>query len=115
MTQQYDFEIEQGTDVSVNITLKNTGDNSPRDLTGVTPVAKMKLNRYQDTGESFSAIVNSPATDGIVNLSLSNQRSSLLNPRWKYMYEVQISYSDSDDTIIETPLKGTITVNPEVI
>lgn len=115
MIQDFDFEIEQGADISVNITLRNTADNTLRDLTGVTPSASMKINKYQDSAVDFTATVSGIPTDGVINLGLTNAQTSLLNTRWKYMYDVNLSYQDSDlNDVIEKVLRGFIKVNPGV-
>ena len=65
-------------------------------------------------------IVADPATDGIVNLSLTNLQTDLLNTKKRYVYDVEVSYvSESDGLgnltyIIERILEGTLKVNPSV-
>lgn len=113
-TYYEDFEIDQGTDVALTISLREI-DQSPRDLTNVTPAAKLKVNYAADTGTSFSAIVAAPATDGVVTMGLTNEQTAALNPRYRYVYDLELSYQDSDlNTIIENVLRGTIKVNPGV-
>ena len=109
-----DYEINQGTDATITHQFREI-DGLARDLTGYTPSAKLKINYAQDTGTSFSAIVSSPVTDGTVVLTLTNTQTSALNPRYRYVYDLELSSLDSDsNTIIEIPLRGTVKVNPNV-
>jgi hypothetical protein len=62
----------------------------------------------------FTAIVADPAADGIITLTLTNTQTMSLTAR-RYMYDVEISYQDSDlNTFIERVLYGSITVNPNI-
>jgi|TARA_R110000744_G_scaffold120218_3_gene223997 hypothetical protein len=109
--------INQGTDVSVELHLVNV-DNSIKDLTGHSVTAK--LGTHYDAKDSdktsFLSIVANPATSGIVNLSLTNAVTAALNPKKRYVYDVEISHIDSDtsNTIVERVMEGLITVTPSV-
>ena len=96
--------------------LVNT-DGSTKDLTGHTVAAKMKKNfnaGAEDTLD-FTAIVAHPATDGIVVLSLTNEQTDELSTRGRYVYDVELTYHDSDDNpIVERILEGKIKVSPSV-
>ena len=64
---------------------------------------------------NFSADIMNPPTDGYVTLSLTNIQTDALNPRTRYVYDVELSFDDSDgNTIIERILEGMIKVNPSV-
>lgn len=108
-----DYEINQGTDATITHQFRNV-DGTPRDLTNYSASAKLKINYAQDTGESFSAIISTPKTNGTVNLSLTNSQTSLLNPRYRYVYDLELSYDSDGTTIIEVPLRGTVKINPNV-
>lgn len=115
MAQYEEFTIDQGTDVSILINLVNA-DNSKKDLTNYSVSAKMKKTYNSDSADTtdFTAVVADPSTDGIVNLSLTNAQTDALRPG-KYVYDVEISYADSDlNTIIERVLEGRIQVSPSV-
>lgn len=116
MAQYEDLEFDQGTDVSIDIYLVNK-DNSIKDLSGYSAAAKMALN-YDATDSdkiSFDANIASPSTAGVVNLALTNAVTDTLNTKKRYVYDVEVSYVDSDAaTIIEPVLRGLITVNPTV-
>jgi len=112
-----DIIIDQGADVSIELQLVET-DGSKKDLTGHSGSAKMKRN-YNSTDSDdivdFSVGIASPATDGVMTISLTNTQTDLLNTRGRYVYDVEISHLDSDNnTIIERILEGKIKVSPSV-
>lgn len=115
MAQYEEFTIDQGADVAVEIHLVNT-DNSKKNLTGYSVAAKLKKNYNSDSADTttFSSIIADPATDGIVTLTLNNSQTDALKPG-RYVYDVEISYQDSDEnTIIERVLEGRVQVTPSV-
>lgn len=115
MAQYEEFTIDQGADVAVEIHLVNT-DNSKKDLSNHSVAAKLKKNYNSDSDETtnFTSIIASPATDGVVTISLTNSQTDSLRPG-RYVYDVEISYQDSDaNTIIERVLEGRVQVTPSV-
>jgi len=116
MAQYEEITIDQGTDVAIQLELvDNTG--AAKSLTGYSVTAKMKKN-YNSTDssdiQSFTSIVASPSTDGIVTLSLTNSQTDALRAG-RYVYDVEISFIDSDSvTIVERVLEGRIQVTPSV-
>jgi len=121
MAQYEDLTIDQGTDVSIELHLINK-DKSIKDLTNYSVQAWLKPNYAADSSEkvSFTGIVADPATDGIVNLTLTNLQTDLLSTKKRYVYDVELSYvSESDGAgnltyIIERILEGTLRVTPSV-
>jgi hypothetical protein len=116
MARYEELTIDQGSDVSLDVYLTNV-DGSPKDLSGFSAAAKMST-RY-DVADSdkiaFTAYVTVPTNAGIVNLSLPNTTTSALNSRRRYVYDMEISYTDSDsNVIVERVLEGLITVTPSV-
>ena len=117
MADYEDFTIDQGADVAIELHLQEQ-DGSKKDLTGHSALAKMKRS-YNSTDSdeitSFTTIVSSPATDGILTLALTNSQTDSLNSRLRYVYDVELSYQDSNSqTIIERLLEGKIKVTPSV-
>lgn len=115
MAQYEEFTIDQGADVAVEIYLVNK-DNSRKNLTGHSVAAKLKKNYNSDSADttSFTSIIADPATDGVVTISLNNSQTDALKPG-RYVYDVEISYQDSDEnTIIERVLEGRVQVTPSV-
>lgn len=115
MAQYEEFTIDAGTDVAIELHLTNI-DGSKKNLEGYTVNAKLKKNYNSDSADTtdFSTVVAAPATDGVVTLSLTNTQTDTLKPG-RYVYDVEISYQDSDSTdIIERILEGKIFVTPSV-
>lgn len=116
MAHYEDLQFDQGTDVAVEIHLVEV-DGSVKDLTGYSAAAKMKKNYNSDSADTvdFTTIISSPASNGVVTLSLTNAQTDLLDARRKYFYDVEISFLDSDsNTIIERVLEGKVYINPSV-
>lgn len=116
MAHYEDLEIDQGKDASIDIYLVQANGQA-KDLSGHTATARMALNYDASDSDKvdWTANIASPATDGIVNLSLTNAETLPLNTRKKYVYDVSVSYLDSDlATIVEKVLEGTIKVKPSV-
>lgn len=118
MSNYEDITIKQGTDVAIEIELINE-DGSVKDLTSHSVSAYMK-RRYADSANDpntiqFNAVVTSPPEDGIITLSLTNTQTDTLTTRGRYVYDVELSYTDSDEnTIISRVLEGQIEVSPSV-
>tara|TARA_E500000331_G_C17255235_1_gene712802 strand:- start:1189 stop:1557 length:369 start_codon:yes stop_codon:yes gene_type:complete len=119
LTPNYeDITITQGADVAIEIHLINDSD-SAYDLTNRSVASKMKRNYTDSAGDpdtvTFNASIISPPTSGIVNLSLTNTQTDALKTRGRYVYDVEISYVDSDsNTIIQRVLEGQAEVSPSV-
>ena len=116
MATYEDFAIDQGADIALELELVET-DGSTKNLTGHFVTAKLKRNYNSDTDETldFTTIIADPPTNGIVVLSLSNIQTDSLSSRGRYVYDVELSYNDSDgNTMIERILEGKIKVNPSV-
>ena len=117
-TNYEDIVVNQGTDVAIEIELVHDS-GSAFDLTNRSITAKMK-RRYADSADdpntvAFNAVIASPPTDGIVTLALTNTQTDALKTRGRYVYDVELSYDDSDsNTIIERILEGQIEVSPSV-
>lgn len=116
MAAYEDFTIDQGADVAFELHLTDP-DGSPKNLTSFFVNAKMKRSYTSDSDETvdFTTLIPTPATDGIVSLSLTNEQTDALNTRGRYLYDVEIGFYDSDNNqIIERVLEGKIKVNPSV-
>ena len=113
-----DIIINQGADVAIEIELIHDS-GSAFDLANRSVSAKMKRN-YNDSADdpntvAFTSVITTPPSDGIVTLSLTNTQTDALKTRGRYVYDVELSYNDSDEnTIIERILEGQIEVSPSV-
>lgn len=115
MAQKEDITVDQGSDFSMQLSLVNT-DGSKKNLTGYSVAGQIRrtYNTSDSDAINFTAVVNTPQTDGIVTLDLSNAQTDAMEPE-RYVYDVEISYVDSDaNTIIERVLEGRVDVTPSV-
>jgi len=114
MADYEDFTIDQGADVSIELHLKEA-DGSVKDLTDHTITSKMKRNYNSSEGVDFTCLVSDPPTAGIAVMSLTNVQTDALNPSGRYVYDVELAYTDTDENVvIERILEGKIKVNPSV-
>lgn len=121
MAHYEDLTVDQGSDLSVELHLINK-DQTKKNLTGYSVSGKIAPNYASSDSDkvAFTAIIASPDSDGIVNLSLTNLQTDLLIPKKRYVYDVEISYvSESDGEgnltyIVERILEGQLTVTPSV-
>jgi len=115
MATYEEFTIDQGADVTIQLECVDT-QGAKKNLTDHSVAAKMKKNYNSGDSDttSFTAIVASPPTDGIISLSLTNTQTDALKAG-RYVYDVEISYVDSSATTIrERILEGRIQVSPSV-
>jgi len=113
-----DLIINQGTDVAIEIHCEDENGNK-KNLSNYSASAMMKRNYGDSDGDpytqEFNAVIASPSADGIVNISLTNTQTDTLLTRGRYVYDVELSFVDSDsNTIIERILEGNIEVSPSV-
>ncbi|MDB4343102.1 hypothetical protein OAA26_00095 [bacterium] len=115
MAHYEDLKIDQGTDVAIEIYLVNP-DGTKKDLTGYTPSSSFATRYDAPVNEkiNFTASVASPATDGVVNLSLTNTQTQTLNAKKRYVYDVEIAVDNDGTIVVERVLEGRITITPSV-
>jgi hypothetical protein len=110
-----EFTIDQGADFALELVLEQVS-GATKNLTGYSAAAMMKRSYNSDSSGTvqMGAIVASPASAGIVSISLTNQQTDQLKAG-RYFYDVEISFVDSaSNIIIERVLEGQITVSPSV-
>ena len=117
MAQYEEITIDQGSDVSLEIHLLNK-DGSKKNLANHTVTAKAKKTfNSVDPADivDFFSIVADPSEDGVATISLTNAQTDAMKAPSRYVYDVELSYLDSDqNTIIERVLEGVIHVTPSV-
>ena len=122
MAHQQNYEdivIPQGTDTAIELHLTKESDGTAFDLTNYSAAAKMK-RRPQDSAHdpntvTFNAIIPTPATSGIVTLSLSSDSSQNLITRGRYVWDCEVSFVDSDgNTIVQRVAEGQAEISPSV-
>lgn len=111
MAQYEEFQIEQGTDISIELELV-TPTGAAKNLTSYTLTAYLKRNYRSTDYTAFTAQISNPKENGICILSLNNEQTDALTPGI-YVYDAELSFVDSDgDTVIERILEGRIEVTP---
>jgi hypothetical protein len=115
MAQYEDIIIDQGADQTIKLELVDTS-GATKDLTGYSASAQIRktYNSSDSDAVTFSSQIQSPADEGIVNLTLTNAQTSAMKSG-RYVYDVEISFVDSAaNTIVERILEGQVTVSPSV-
>lgn len=115
MSQYEDFTIDQGTDFNIQLELVDK-NNAKKNLDGYSCAAQIRKTYSSSDSDAvtFSTQVQAPATDGVLNLTLTNTQTSAMKAG-RYVYDVEISSQDSaENTLVERILEGQITVSPSV-
>jgi len=114
MAKYQDITIDQGTDVAIELELLNL-DGTPKNLLSYSVASKIKKSYNSDSDNTFAfESIVSDASNGYITLSMTNQQTDLIKPG-RYLYDVEISYIDSDsNTIIERILEGLVHITPSV-
>lgn len=115
MSQYEDITIDQGADHTIQLELVD-GNGNAKNLTDHSLAGKVKKTYTSDSDYTwdFTATIQSPATDGIVNLGLSNTQTDAMKAG-RYVYDVELAYIDSaSNIIVERILEGQINVTPSV-
>ena len=116
MAQYEEITIDKGADASIQLELVDK-NGSKKNLSSYSIVGKIKKNYADSAGEAttFTSTINSPASNGIVTLTLTNAQTKALKAG-RYVYDVESFYTDSSSNIIkERILEGHMTVTPSVI
>lgn len=118
MAQYRDLEIDQGSDVKWEVELQET-DGTPRNITNYNIIGCVNRSYDADSSDMFSMATDfagSP-TLGTFQISLTNLQTEQMNLR-RYVYDVEISYTDSSQsgnpTVKERVLEGNIMVSRSV-
>lgn len=115
MAQQRDFVIDQGSDITFELHLKNE-NGSAKDLTG--HALRGKIKKTYDTTDSdqifdfTGTTIKSPAEDGIALITISSATSDTMKSG-RYVYDIEL-LSGADSDIVERILEGKLNVTPSV-
>ena len=103
--------IDQGATFSSDVTVKDANNNA-FDLTGYTASAKMaKGFSSTRTRTSITCTISTPATSGVVTLSLTADQTTNLD-EGRYVYDLEILQTSS--STVTRVIEGIITVRPQV-
>lgn len=115
MAQQRDFVIDQGSDITIELHLKNQ-DGSSKDLTG--HALRGKIKKTYDTTDSDQIFdftltsVKFPPEDGVALITISSETSDAMKSG-RYVYDIEL-LSGADSDIVERILEGKLNVTPSV-
>ena len=116
MAQQRDFVVDQGSDITFELHLKNE-NGSAKDLTGHSIRGKIKKtydNTDSDQIFDFTATqIKSPADEGIAFITLSSATSDTMKAG-RYVYDIELISGSVDSGIVERILEGKLNVTPSV-
>lgn len=114
MAQYEDLEVDQGSDAKWQVKMLST-DGTPRDLTDYTVRGRVNRSYDADSSESFAftTSVLTPFTSGILEFRLTNTQTETMTNR-RYVYDLEVEYLDSDQTIVERVLEGNLLVSRSV-
>jgi len=111
MAAKCNLTIDQGTTFTHRFILKNVS-NVVIDLSDYSIRSQIRYNYYStDAIETFTAYVVSPATNGIIEISLSDTETAAIKAD-RYVYDIELINID-DDTVYRV-IQGIITISPEV-
>lgn len=115
MAQYEDFTVNQGTDFTIQLELVDK-NSAKKNLAGFSASAQLRKTyaSSDSSATTFGASIPSPASSGVLNLTLTNAQTKLLKAG-RYVYDVEISSTDSaSNTLVERILEGQINVSPSV-
>jgi len=97
--------IDQGADYSASIDVTdNDGDNI--NLTGYSGAGQIRKSYSSTTAVNFTVAVASPATAGVLNISLSNSQTNAMKAG-RYVYDVEITKAGVKTRVLEGQLEIT--------
>ena len=118
MAHYEDLELDQGSDAKWQVRLLGE-DGLPRNTEGYTMYGVVNRSYDADSSESFDFTtgVKLPHSSGLFEFRLTHEQTELMTRR-RYVYDLEVSYVDSDaagsPTIKERVLEGNLMVSRSV-
>jgi hypothetical protein len=118
MAQYEDLELDQGSDAKWEVKLLSP-DGTPRDISGYTLRGVVNRSYAADSSEmmEFTTRALVPLSAGVFEFYLTNDQTELMSRR-RYVYDLEVSYIDSDTAddlnITERVLEGNLMVSRSV-
>jgi hypothetical protein len=107
----YDITIDQGSDYSLGLVLKDT-NGTPMNLTGYSARAQLRPKKDSTLlSASFTCTLSNPPTDGRITLVLPNATSTQLTAG-TYYYDLEI-YT-SGNAYVKRLIEGKARIRQEV-
>ena len=109
MAAKANIIVDQGTDFSTTITVRND-DGNLIDLAGYSAAGQIRKHYTSTTAVDFGTSFESPRSSGLLTLTLSRTQTANMEPG-KYVYDVEITdLNDVRSRLVE----GIVTVTPQV-
>jgi hypothetical protein len=109
MATKANLVIDQGTDFSTTITLKDSS-GSAYDLTGYSANGHIRKHYSSSTAYPLTCAISAPASTGKITLSLGRTTTSAMESG-RYVYDVEIKSTSNTVTRL---IEGIVTITPEV-
>lgn len=106
----YDFTIDQGSDFTLAITVKDSND-AATDLTGYSARAQLRPERASTTLTASFTCTVTDATGGKIDMTLGNATSKTIEAG-TYFYDLEIF--TANDAIVRRIIQGKAKVTQEV-
>ena len=100
--------LEQGTDFSVNLTVRNS-DGSPLNLLGYTASSEVRKHYTSSTKYPFD-VTFADRAQGKISLTMTDTATALIN-EGRYVYDVYITSSNGNKSRV---IAGMLFVSPGV-
>lgn len=110
MAAKADILVDQGTTFNTLLNLTNDA-GQPLDLTGSTVKAQIRKWYTSTTSIDFTAVIQTPNTNGIIELSLAANTTAAMS-YGRYVYDVITTVTATG--IVTRVVEGQLTVTPEV-
>jgi hypothetical protein len=108
--KRHDFIIDQGTDFSFKLTLKQS-NGQPVDLTDFTAAAHMKLYATDvEPAAAFDIVFDDDRESGIFYMNMAKEVTGALAPG-DYRYDLEYT---SPSNITKRIIEGVVKVTPEI-
>lgn len=111
-TTRTNLFVNQGSDFSFEISLAND-DGTEKDLTGYSARAYFAKSPYSVTKTEITTEIGIPPTAGVITLRFTPTMTNSLKGG-SYLYDVEIIYADSDETITERVMEGVLELTPSI-
>jgi len=109
MAAKANIIVDQGTDFSTTITVRND-DGNLIDLAGYSAAGQIRKHYTSTTAVDFGTSFETPRSAGLLTLTLSRTQTANMEPG-RYLYDVELT--DSANTRSRL-VEGVVTVTPQI-
>ena len=111
MADFVELQIEAGATFLTEIIVRES-DGTSKNLINYSARSQMRKSYYSSTATDFVIQITDGA-NGVISMGISaSNTSSILAGR--YVYDVELTFTDNISTVVERILEGTIEVTPSV-